>query len=111
MTPHEVYLQLKTEGVDLKITSGRLFASKVTEAQRALIRDNKAGLIVCLTYQCPTCNQPVTVYEHPGRWTVECSLNPTHYSELVTKQSGAGLGWLAQHDEGCPCQAAEDLGF
>ena len=59
-------------------------------AQRLLISQNKAGLITALTYQCPTCNQPVRVFDREPRnyFVLECSFDPVHYSEVVKKKSG-----------------------
>ena len=105
MTPHALLHELKKQGVVLKVTGGKLCGPKsMTDKQRECVSENKVGLLIALTYICPTCNQSVIMHERPGYWALECSLDPTHFSELITKREGTGLGFLAQHDAGCPCR-------
>jgi hypothetical protein len=104
MTPHHLLGELKKEGVVLKVRDGQVCGPRnMTQAQRKCVSDNKIGLLIALTYTCPTCNQSVRMYERPGYWSLECGLDPTHYSEVVTKREGQGLGFLAKHDADCPC--------
>lgn len=91
MTPHEVLKQLKSEGVELKMRGDALVGPKtMTDQQRKLVSDNKAGLIVALTYQCPTCQSPVRVFDREPRnyFAIECIADPLHYSEVMKKKPG-----------------------
>lgn len=114
--PHAMLAELQRQGVRLSVRDGRIHGpKKMTQAQRKCVADNKVGLLIALTYVCPTCNQSVRMYDRGSYWSLECALDPVHYSEVLTKKQGAGLGYVSKHDADCPCQlpegAAEDLGW
>jgi len=91
VTPHEVLKQLKSEGVELKMRGSALIGPKgMTDAQRKLVSDNKPGLIVALTYQCPVCESPVRLFDRAPKnyWALECIADPLHYSEVLKKAEG-----------------------
>lgn len=116
MTPHALLGELKKQGVRLTVRDGLIRGPRSMNAkQRQAVSENKAGLLIALTYICPTCNQSVRMYDRGSYWSLECALDPTHYSELLTKKQGEGLGYVAEHDADCPCRlpegAAEDLGW
>jgi len=91
VTPHEVLKQLKSEGIELKMRGSALVGPKgMTDAQRKLVSENKPGLIVALTYQCPVCESPVRIFDREPRnyWALECIADPLHYSEILKKTEG-----------------------
>jgi len=91
MTPHEILAKLKSEGVTLKMRGDKLVGPPdLSEQQQALIRDNRAGLIVALTYQCAVCESPVRLFDRAPKnyWALECIADPLHYSEVLKKAEG-----------------------
>ena len=97
--PHELLAQLEREGVKLTIKDGKLFGSRsMTTEQRALVSENKSGLIAVLTHQCPVCNQVLRINESAGWLYLECVADKTHYSELRNKRPGEPMGFFSDSE-------------
>ena len=80
-------------------------------SQRLQISQNKVGLIVALTYQCPTCDSPVRVFDREPRnyFALECISNPLHYSEILKKKDRETLGLHVPLEDATELQ--EELGW
>jgi len=93
VSPHQILAKLKTEGVILKVVSGRLLGPKaMTQAQREVVSANKRGLIAAVANQCPSCDQPLQVSETETYIAFECPTSGGHYWEVVNKRPSQPMG-------------------